>query len=42
MPLTDARRAKHTAVADALWSHDSGDEPASGVLTDLCLITART
>jgi len=41
-PLTDARRAKHTAVADALWSHDSGDEPASGVLTDLCLITART
>ena len=41
-PLTDARRAKHTAVADLLRSHDSGDEPASGVLTDLSLITART
>ena len=41
-PLTDARRAKHTAVTDLLRSHDSGDQPASGALTDLSLITART
>jgi glutaminase len=41
-PLTDSRRAKHTAVTDLLQSHDSGDEPASDVLTDVSLITART
>ena len=42
-PLTDAGRAKHTAVADLLQSHDdSGDEPAPGALTDLSLITTRT
>ena len=41
-PLTDAGRAKHTAVADLLRSHDCGDEPASGVLTEFSLITART
>ena len=41
-PLTDARRAKHTAVADLLRSHDPADQPAQGVLTDLSLITAGT
>ena len=41
-PLTDARRAKHTAVADLLRSHDPAEEPAAGVLTDLSLPTAGT
>jgi glutaminase len=34
-PLTDAKRAKHTAVVELLAAHDSGDEPASDIVTDL-------
>ena len=41
-PLVDARRAKHTAVSQLLQSQDSGDEPASGVVTDLSHIATRT
>jgi len=41
-PLTDARRAKHTAVADLLRSHDSGDEPAPSAHTDVSVISVRT
>jgi glutaminase len=41
-PLTDARRAKHTAVVAFLQSQTSGDEIASGALTDLTHLTTRT
>ena len=43
LPLTASTRG--TTALSATHderSHDSGDEPASGVLTDLSLITART
>jgi glutaminase len=34
-PLTDAKRAKHSAVVELLAAQDSGEEPASDILTDL-------
>jgi hypothetical protein len=40
-PLTDAKRAKHTAVAELLAAQDGGEEPISGVITELFL-NART
>ena len=40
-PLADARRAKHTAVTALLQAQDSGDEPASGVVTDLSHIATH-
>ena len=40
-PLTDAKRAKHTAVTELLAARDSGDEPASDVLTDLSHLKTR-
>ncbi|MGY4649600.1 glutaminase A [Mycobacterium sp. URHB0021] len=40
-PLTDARRAKHNAVVTLLESQASGDEVASGALTELSHLTNR-
>jgi ankyrin repeat protein len=41
-PLTDAKRAKHIAVAELLAAHDPDGEPASGVITDLFLKSRPT
>ena len=40
-PLTDAKRAKHTAVAELLATHDSGEQPASDIVTDLSHLKTR-
>jgi glutaminase len=41
-PLTDARRAKHHAVAALLQSQEPGDQVTSGALTELSHLTDRT
>jgi glutaminase len=40
-PLTDAKRARHTAVAEFLAAQDPGGESASSVITDVSHLKVR-